>query len=216
VRTANGGTTASVSDLDVLVERATALAARGERVILGIAGAPGSGKSRVTSELVARLGASVVAVPMDGFHLDDEVLRDRGLLDRKGAPETFDVDGFVSLLGRIRDAGDRVVYAPRFDRSLEASLAGSVPVAPAVPLVIVEGNYLLLDSPGWREVRGLLDEAWFIAPPEELRLSRLVDRHIEFGRSPSAALAWAQGTDQRNALLVEATRAFAHLEYREA
>jgi pantothenate kinase len=209
-----------VSDVETLVQRAQQLAASGRRVLLGIAGAPGSGKSSITAELVDRLGAAVVAVPMDGFHLADSVLDSLGLLDRKGAPETFDVGGFVALLERIRTVGsdtvgEQGVYAPLFDRDLEASLGSAIPVPADAPLVIVEGNYLLLDTPGWSRVRDLLDEVWFIAPPEHLRLARLIDRHVSHGRSRDDATAWARGTDQRNADLVERTRASAHLEFRE-
>ena len=104
---------------------------------------------------------------MDGFHLANDELVRLGRLDRKGAPDTFDAGGFVHLLRRLHDDDEAVVYAPRFDRSLEESIGSAVPVPAAVPLLIVEGNYLLYDEPGWNDVAGLLDECWYLDPGEE-------------------------------------------------
>ncbi|MFT4219414.1 MAG: nucleoside/nucleotide kinase family protein [Microbacterium sp.] len=195
---------ARVATVADLVERARALAARPERAILGIAGAPGAGKSVLSRALLDALGPDAVLVGMDGFHLADAELARLGRADRKGAPDTFDVAGYVALLRRIR-AADEVVYAPEFDRSLEAAIAGSVRVDPDVPLVITEGNYLLLNESGWQAVRPELAEVWFVEPPEERRKQWLVARHERYGRDPDAARAWALGTDQRNAELVLAT-----------
>ena len=133
-----------------------------ERALLGITGAPGAGKSTVSEWLVARLneraGAPVAAyVPMDGFHLSNLVLDALGLRDRKGAPQTFDAAGFAALLGRLREAGDAPVYAPRFHREIEESIAAEIAVGPEIRLVVVEGNYLLLDRPEWRAVRACMD-----------------------------------------------------------
>lgn len=183
-------------------------AATGQRVIIGIAGAPGSGKSTLARALVAELraaGCAAVDVPMDGFHLADVELRRLGLLDRKGAPQTFDPAGYRSLLERLR-AGAEDVWAPAFDRDIEQPVAGSIPVPADVPVVVTEGNYLLLRDGAWAGVRGLLDEVWFTRAPEDVRLARLIARHVEFGKSPAAARAWATGPDQRNAELVDATR----------
>jgi pantothenate kinase len=192
-----------------LVDRARALSSSGRRV-LGITGPPGVGKSLTASRLVEVLGDQAALVAMDGFHLDDDVLLALGRRDRKGAPDTFDVDGYVSLLRRLRDADD-VVYAPEFDRSLEASRAAAVAVPPDV-LVVTEGNYLLLNEPGWRDVRPLLDEVWYLDVDEDVRLQRLVDRHAAHGKTRDQAVAWAHGSDQRNAELVESTRHLADLQ----
>jgi pantothenate kinase len=195
---------------ETLVDRARALSSSGRRV-LGITGPPGAGKSWLASRVVEALSGRAVLVAMDGFHLDDVVLRTLGRRDRKGAPDTFDVGGYVALLRRLRGDED-VVYAPAFDRTLEASRAAAIAVPPHVPLVVTEGNYLLLDEPGWRDVRPLLDEVWYVSVDEQLRLSRLVERHVAYGKAREAAVAWAHGSDQRNAELVERTRHLADLQ----
>lgn len=190
--------------LGALVKRLRELAARGDRMMLGIAGAPGAGKSVLSQSLLNALGNDAVLVGMDAFHLADTELARLGRGDRKGAPDTFDVDGYVSLLERI-GARDRPVYAPNFDRGLEAAIAGSVRVDPRVPIVITEGNYLLLDDDGWERVRPQLTEVWFVQPDEAARQAWLIARHEHYGRSKAAARDWALGTDQRNADLVLAT-----------
>jgi pantothenate kinase len=142
---------------------------------------------------------------MDGFHLADVTLRRLGLLDRKGAPETFDAWGFAALLARLRSRPAEVVYAPGFERGLEQPVAGVVAVPPEAELVVTEGNYLLLDRPEWRAVRAQLDEVWFLRCPEEVRRPRLVARHVEFGKSPDEAEAWVSRVDDPNAALVLAS-----------
>jgi pantothenate kinase len=194
-----------------LLARARTLASTGERRILGLVGAPGAGKSTLAADLVAGLGDLAVLVPMDGFHLANSVLDALGRRERKGAADTFDVTGYLQLLDRLRSQTAGVLYAPRFDRALEESIGSAIPVRAETPLVITEGNYLLHSEGGWEQVRPLLDEVWFVAPPEELRQERLIRRHELFGRSPEDARAWALGTDQRNADLVERTRAAATL-----
>lgn len=154
--------------------------------------------------MVAVVGPQAVVVPMDGFHLAQSELERIGRADRKGAPDTFDVDGFVALLGRLRDPA-RTVYAPEYRRDLHNPVAGAVAVSPQARLVVVEGNYLLLDDHGFGLVAGLLDESWFLAPDDVLRRSRLVARHESFGKSPEAARAWSHGPDEGNARLVAAT-----------
>ncbi|MFI1645455.1 nucleoside/nucleotide kinase family protein [Streptomyces avidinii] len=185
------------------VTRAEALAAPGKRHILGIAGPPGAGKSTLAARIADALGPDrAVVVPMDGFHLAQAVLDRLGRADRKGAPDTFDAAGYVALLRRLRAPQGATVYAPAFDRSLEEPIAGSIPVAPDVPLVITEGNYLLHDAGEWASVRPLLDEAWYLAPAEDLRLDRLIDRHVRHGKDPAYARAWVARSDEPNARLV--------------
>jgi pantothenate kinase len=190
---------------DDLVARARRLAG-GPRRLLGLVGAPGAGKSTLAARLVDALTPAAVLVPMDGFHLANAELDRLGRRDRKGAPDTFDAVGYVALLRRLRDAGPDLVYAPVFDRSLEEAVAGAIPVPPGVPLVVTEGNYLLLDDGPWARVRPLLDEAWFVAVDDALRVQRLIHRHVAHGKPPSAARDWVLGSDEANARLVAATR----------
>jgi pantothenate kinase len=190
-------------------ELASLVPASSGRFLLGITGAPGSGKSTLALALAATYAA--VVVPMDGFHLADVELVRRGLLSRKGAPETFDPDGYAALLGRIRSAPDHVVMAPMFERDLEQPLAGAIPVPPSAGLVVTEGNYLLLDSEPWASVRAQLDAVWHVVTPESVRLPRLVARHETFGKSPSAARSWVDRVDQPNAVLIEAASSRADL-----
>lgn len=190
--------------LDRLADR------RGERTILGIAGAPGAGKSTLAEAVRAELDGRHIPtaiVPMDGYHLADVSLTALGLLDRKGAPETFDADGYVHLLRRLRDRGDRPVYAPGFERDLEQPIAAAISVAPDVEVVITEGNYLLLDEGAWADVAGLLDERWYVDLDDEVRRSRLVQRHVRFGKAPDAAAAWVDEVDEPNAARVHRSRA---------
>ncbi|MEU8487983.1 nucleoside/nucleotide kinase family protein [Streptomyces sp. NPDC048641] len=193
----------SVTDLR---QRARALAASGQRAILGIVGAPGSGKSTLAARLVAELGPrTAVVVPMDGFHLANSELDRLGRRERKGAPDTFDVAGYTALLQRLRDPAEDGVYAPEFRREIEEAVAGAIPVPADVPLIITEGNYLLLDEGDWASVRTFLDQVWFLATDHETRLQRLIERHVAYGKSPTQARAWSLGSDQDNADLVSAT-----------
>lgn len=193
-------------DFSELLARARTLAVGEHRRILAIAGAPGSGKSTLAARLAQELGEDAVVVPMDGFHLSNQELVRLGRRERKGAPDTFDVAGYVSLVRRLREDPSNTVYAPEFDRAAEMSVAGAIPVPPHVPLVITEGNYLLLQSAGWGDVRPLLDEAWFLMPDETSRVARLIQRHIDFGKSPQAARDWFDGSDRHNGDLVAPTR----------
>ncbi|MGH3435037.1 MAG: nucleoside/nucleotide kinase family protein [Sciscionella sp.] len=188
-----------------LLLRARALAVPGERRVLGICGPPASGKSTLAERMVRELGSRAVVVGMDGFHLAQSELARLGRTDRKGAPDTFDVVGYLALLARIRAAEPDTVYAPRFRRDIEEPIACAVPIPPDLPLVVTEGNYLLHDEPPWHRVRDLLDEVWFLAPEEDERLRRLIARHMAFGRTAVEARRRALGSDQRNADLITAT-----------
>ncbi|WP_279366127.1 nucleoside/nucleotide kinase family protein [Microbacterium testaceum] len=201
----NDATTAAATvHLDDLVARARQLATSGERRILGVAGTPGAGKSTVSDALLAALGDDAVLVGMDGFHLANEELVRLGRRDRKGAPDTFDVEGYVALLDRIR-AGHEV-YAPRFNRALEESIGSAVLVPARVPLVITEGNYLLHDEFGWDAVASRLDEVWFLDIDSPARRERLVARRLSHDHPYDEAVAWVREVDERNALVVERGR----------
>jgi pantothenate kinase len=181
------------------------------RLMVGIAGPPGAGKSTLAGDLASALstadGVSAVAVPMDGFHLANAELTRLGLTDRKGAPETFDPAGFVHLLRRLRRADEPVVYAPRYSRTLHESIGGAIPVSDQVRVVVVEGNYLLLDAGPWSHVKELLDLALYLDAPAETRHAALVRRQLSRGLPAPAARAWAAGSDAANARLVDTTRA---------
>ncbi|MFD8619530.1 nucleoside/nucleotide kinase family protein [Streptomyces sp. NPDC059513] len=188
-------------------DRARRLAETGRRRILGIAGPPGAGKSTVAQRLAEGLEGRAALVPMDGFHLAGAELDRLGRAGRKGAPDTFDAAGYAALLRRLRDPDPaHPVYAPAFDRALEEPVAGALAVPPDVPLVITEGNYLLLEDGPWAEVRGLLDEVWFLDLDPEVRVRRLVERHVRYGKPPAYARAWVERSDEANARLVESGR----------
>ncbi|MET7642148.1 nucleoside/nucleotide kinase family protein [Streptomyces sp. NPDC005426] len=203
------------SDLTGLTARARRLARAGDRRILGIAGPPGAGKSTLAGRITDALGPLAVLVPMDGFHLAQAELERLGRAGRKGAPDTFDAAGYAALLRRLRAPEEgTVVYAPAFDRSLEQPVAGAVPVPPDVPLVVTEGNYLLYGEGPWAAVRGLLDEAWFLELDDDVRVRRLVDRHVRYGKPRSHAERWVAGSDGDNARLVAPGRERADLVVR--
>jgi hypothetical protein len=174
------------------------------RTIIGIVGKPGGGKSTLSKYLLKEMDPTLVSVvPMDGFHLSNKVLKELGRSDRKGAQDTFDVKGFTNLIERIKlDSADPIYY-PIFDRSIEESIAAQGVVYPSTRVVIVEGNYLMHDKDGWQEISPLLDQSWYAFLDEDIRISRLISRHIAFGKDPESAKAWAKGSDQVNAELIE-------------
>jgi pantothenate kinase len=160
------------------------LLADGQRKLLGLVGPPGGGKSTLAQALLAALPGRAVVVPMDGFHLANAELSRLGRAERKDAPDTFDSAGYVTLLRRLKaQQVDEIVYAPEFRREIEEAVAGAIAVEPRIPLVITEGNYLLLGGAHWARVREQLDEVWFVGTDDELRRDRLVQRHIRFGRT---------------------------------
>lgn len=187
------------------IDRARVLARRGGRVLLGITGEPGAGKSTLGATLSSALGTEAAVVPMDGFHLAQSRLEELGRVDRKGAPDTFDAWGFVSLVRRLADATEQITYAPAYRRELHNGVTGAIPVECSTSLVIIEGNYLLLEEEPWCRVHGLMDEIWYVDVDEDLRMRRLAARHERFGKSHDAAIAWAAGPDERNAVLIRAT-----------
>ena len=182
---------------DLIRSRAATSLARGQgRFLTALAGPPGCGKSTLAAELVALLGDGAKVVPMDGFHYDDAVLLARGARDRKGAPDTFDVQGFLHLLRRLRVEDE--VAIPLFDRALEISRAGADTVGPSDRLLVIEGNYLLLNEEPWPQVAPLVDLSVWIDVPEAELDRRLLDRWAHFGKTPDAARAWIDGNDMPN------------------
>lgn len=182
--------------LDRLVSRIRSAPLRGKRRLVAVAGAPASGKSTL-AETLAGADPSFCMVPMDGFHLDNAVLRSRNLLHRKGAPETFDVAGLVHLVRRLTQ--DAEVIYPGFDRSLDRAIAGIGVVGPQTETVIIEGNYLLLDSPGWRDLVPLWDLSIRLDVPAETLETRLMQRWLDHGYSARDASEKVQQNDMINA-----------------
>ncbi len=193
------------------LQRAEQLLASGQRKILGIVAPPGAGKSTLAEALAHTLQGRAQVVPMDGFHLSNAALQELGRADRKGAPDTFDADGYAHLLRRLRaqnaDANvGQTIYAPLYLRTLEEGIAGSLAIQASTQLIITEGNYLLLDEGGWAAVRNLLDEVWYLDIDDALRESRLLKRHMQFGKTSEQALAWIAQTDAPNARRIALTR----------
>ena len=204
------------TSLAALVERARGLVAKAgtSRVLLGVTGAPGAGKSTLSAALIAALGPVAAICGMDGFHLANVELERLGRAGRKGAIDTFDAHGYVALLRRLAADPPHVVYAPAYDRSIEESVAAAVPIGPEVRLVVTEGNYLLVDEAPWDAVRPLLAEAWYCELSDDERVRRLVARHVAAGKAPEDARRWATGSDAANAAVVAATRRRADLAVR--
>jgi pantothenate kinase len=195
--------------------RARELIRRSGRALLGLVGPPGAGKSTLAAALQAEFPGVSQVVPMDGFHLANAELERLGRRARKGSPDTFDGAGYVALMRRLlAQADDEIVYAPEFRREIEEPIANAIPVFATTQLVITEGNYLLLDDGPWAEVKGLLDEIWYVDVDDALRVGRLTQRHEQFGRSAEEAAAWVAGTDEPNARLIEASRARASFIFR--
>jgi pantothenate kinase len=176
------------------------------RVIIGITGKPGSGKTSFTSQLLEKLPKNFAAVvPMDGFHLSNKQLKILGLSDVKGAPNTFDISGYIGLLKRIKSDLSKSIYFPIFYREIEESFAADGTIPASTKVILTEGNYLLLNSGGWEVVATMLDEVWYVNIDDDLRLDRLTKRHQKYGKDADAAYAWARGTDEVNAKIVETT-----------
>ncbi|MEO6999098.1 MAG: nucleoside/nucleotide kinase family protein [Terracoccus sp.] len=198
--------------IEGLAQAAIALVPAQGRAILGIGGTPGAGKTTLAEAIIREVARTrgpewVAHVPMDGFHLADVQLARLNALGRKGAPDTFDAEGYAHLLERIRTDDASWIYAPGFDRDLEQPLAAAMVVPPAARLVVTEGNYLLLEVDAWPRARAAVDAVWFVTGDEQVRLERLVQRHVDFGKGEQDARTWVAATDEPNAQLVAANSA---------
>lgn len=196
------------ADPRLLADRIVGQLTDGARYILGVVGLPGTGKSTLVAAVGAALHTrtSVVVVPMDGFHLGQAVIRDTPLEHRKGAADTFDAAGYALLLRRLRSRTETVVYAPLYDRSIEEPIAASIAVPRDVQIIITEGNYLLSAGREWSRARRTMNEVWYVDTPEQLRIDRLIQRHVQFGKSLDEATNWVHRSDEANARIIAKTR----------
>ena len=193
--------------LDLIQEKRRG-AATSKRMVIGIAGPPASGKSALAEAVVQKLNNGVtgstpaaVLLPMDGFHLDNRILESRGLLARKGAPDTFDSAGFCSAVQQLSQP-DHERYFPRFDRQMDQAIANAIAIPPEVPIVVVEGNYLLLKSPPWSSLSQVFAASIFVCPSFEALQDRLHRRWLDHGLDSEAAMKRATGNDLPNARTV--------------
>jgi len=188
---------------DAILSRIKSFMASHERVLLGIAGLPGCGKSSLSAQIKTYLGPEAAILPMDGFHLANEVLDTLGRRQRKGAEDTFDSAGFAALVQRVAQPGeDQIIYAPDFKREVDAAIAGAIAIAPSCRLVIIEGNYLLCDG-HWQVARRHMHQVWYVDVDDAARNMWLAARHVSFGRTQSEAEAWITQTDAPNARFIE-------------
>lgn len=197
--TGRGALDRAAAEIDELLTRSA-------RLIVGICGPPGTGKSTFAGRLRERFQASAALVPMDGFHLSNRQLDRLGRRDRKGAPDTFDVDGYVAMLRRV-SAATEDVYVPDFDRTLDESVAAGLVVPVGAKLVITEGNYLASADDAWGLVRGEIDRLYYLDCPSEVRRNRLITRHVAGGRNRVDAERWVDLVDEPNAALIASTEA---------
>ncbi len=176
------------------------------RSIIGIVGKPGAGKSTVVSEIEKRFDSSRVSViPTDGYHLSNKELISLNRRDRKGAPDTFDTHAFISLITKVKNDSETEHRFPIFHREIEASKADEGLVQSGVKVIVVEGNYLFSEEHNWAGVFPLLDHTWFIEIDDEVRIERLIARHIRYGKNPEDAEKWSKGSDEANARFIELT-----------
>jgi len=193
--------------IELLVEQIQSLLqSPNARSIIGIVGKPGAGKSTVVSEIENRFDSRQVSViPMDGYHLSNEELISLNRRDRKGAPDTFDTNAFTSLITKVKNNPDSEHRFPIFHREIEASKPDEGVVQSNAKVIVIEGNYLFSEEHNWQGVFPLLDHTWFIEIDDEVRIERLIARHIRFGKTPEEAENWSKGSDEANARFIELT-----------
>lgn len=190
-----------MTELTDLSNRIKTIAESRDRIIVAIAGSPGSGKSTLVAKLAKELN-NVAVVPMDGFHLDNTILEKRGLISRKGSPETFDPDGYHQFLSRLKHSNE-TVYAPLFDRQADLSRAGAIEISSEVKVILTEGNYLLLQHSPWDKLSELFDFSVSLDVSTSLLEERLIKRWLEHGLSRDQAIKRAEFNDLINAKLVQ-------------
>ncbi|WP_435230003.1 phosphoribulokinase [Pseudopelagicola sp. nBUS_20] len=192
----------TVTTLPELKSKIEGLAFGQPRILVAIAGPPASGKSTLAEDLACTLGSTAVVLPMDGFHLENDQLQEMGLLHRKGAPETFDAEGFVSLLRRVRN--ESTIPFPTFDREADKIVPNSGQIHEGTRIVLIEGNYLLLNLRPWSDLNNLFDlTVWLKVDREELE-ARLISRWLTHGLQPDDARTRVLGNDKKNVTFVEA------------
>lgn len=182
-----------------------------KRFLLAITGIPGTGKSTVADLLMKNTNTVLneeraIVIPMDGYHYHNDILVEKGLLSLKGIPETFDAQRFVTLIKEIASPKIEKIYCPSYDRSLHNPVEESIVIEDRHKIIIVEGNYLLLDTCPWDELADLFAESWFIETSLTTTKERLINRHVLTGRSFEEALSKISSTDAPNAELIMQTR----------
>lgn len=173
------------------------------RYLFGIAGPPGSGKSTIASTLANELGAPIA--PLDGFHLPNITLDSRRLRGVKGAPETFAAHEFAEAIRKLR-TGTEDVLIPDFDRINDEPRPDRIHLRSSDNIIIVEGNYLLLNRDPWSKLRDFLDAVVYVDIDPDVRIARLIARHVQFGKTPDAAETFVRDSDERNTQIIESSR----------
>jgi pantothenate kinase len=193
------------ADLDTILRAISGQFQTGTRFIVAIAGPPASGKSTFAEMLQQALNAQRAGqseiLPMDGFHFDNAVLSSRGQLAQKGAPQTFDIDSFAATLSRIRSA-EKDVVVPVFDRDLDLARAGGRVIGATVDVIIVEGNYLMLNRPEWLQLATNYDLTIGLDVAQDVLEHRLIQRWVDQGMALPEAENRARGNDMANAATV--------------